>query len=424
MSKILKWEIWGAIFISLFGGLLHFTFNWFGRFWLVGAFSAVNESTWEHLKLAVVPAIIWMLVERKTLKLEANPESEQARYGASNFLLAKTMGIFAMPILIVVFFYSYTAILGDNFLVLDIGTFFLAVIIGQVISYKIMEASEFSQKYNKICVGLLIILALAFVIFTYFPPKVFLFHDPVSGEYGIVKNNSPRACTMEAKLCPDGSAVGRSGPNCEFAECPMGSGFANNQIEKAITNYLLTQTHFSWTIRNGDYNFCAVENLKPEKELFPLYVWAHCGEYIVLNGELKTISGTSGPAKIDYPNELSFYALSRFSYEAPGDGAQYSEDVKRIFPEDVQQKIFNFNREDIIRRIENMALTNILSWEAIKKAINNCEVKEVFQAHSRDVSAELKNGSKLIAVEPMIDDIIDLAVVAESKCGKIIMGTE
>lgn len=28
------------------------------------------------------------------------------------------------------------------------------------------------------------------------------------------------ACTMEAKICPDGSAVGRSGPNCEFAECP------------------------------------------------------------------------------------------------------------------------------------------------------------------------------------------------------------
>ncbi|MFA5998302.1 MAG: hypothetical protein WC814_02865 [Candidatus Paceibacterota bacterium] len=31
-----------------------------------------------------------------------------------------------------------------------------------------------------------------------------------------------RACTMEAKLCPDGSAVGRTGPNCEFAECPFG----------------------------------------------------------------------------------------------------------------------------------------------------------------------------------------------------------
>jgi len=27
-------------------------------------------------------------------------------------------------------------------------------------------------------------------------------------------------CTMEAKICPDGSAVGRSGPKCEFASCP------------------------------------------------------------------------------------------------------------------------------------------------------------------------------------------------------------
>ncbi|MHB1769972.1 MAG: hypothetical protein ACYCPH_02755 [Minisyncoccota bacterium] len=29
-----------------------------------------------------------------------------------------------------------------------------------------------------------------------------------------------QACTQEAKLCPDGSYVGRTGPNCEFAACP------------------------------------------------------------------------------------------------------------------------------------------------------------------------------------------------------------
>ena len=29
-----------------------------------------------------------------------------------------------------------------------------------------------------------------------------------------------RACTMEAKICPDGSSVGRTGPDCEFASCP------------------------------------------------------------------------------------------------------------------------------------------------------------------------------------------------------------
>ncbi|MFH0834776.1 MAG: hypothetical protein V1881_00335 [Candidatus Micrarchaeota archaeon] len=31
---------------------------------------------------------------------------------------------------------------------------------------------------------------------------------------------SPIACTMEAETCPDGSSVGRTGPNCEFAPCP------------------------------------------------------------------------------------------------------------------------------------------------------------------------------------------------------------
>lgn len=29
-----------------------------------------------------------------------------------------------------------------------------------------------------------------------------------------------KACTLEAQICPDGSAVGRSGPNCEFKKCP------------------------------------------------------------------------------------------------------------------------------------------------------------------------------------------------------------
>lgn len=33
-------------------------------------------------------------------------------------------------------------------------------------------------------------------------------------------SGSGTMCTMDAKLCPDGSSVGRTGPNCEFAACP------------------------------------------------------------------------------------------------------------------------------------------------------------------------------------------------------------
>jgi hypothetical protein len=34
------------------------------------------------------------------------------------------------------------------------------------------------------------------------------------------ETQKPVACTLEAKVCPDGSAVGRTGPDCEFAPCP------------------------------------------------------------------------------------------------------------------------------------------------------------------------------------------------------------
>lgn len=42
------------------------------------------------------------------------------------------------------------------------------------------------------------------------------------GAYFLGKNNSNQqvACTQEAKICPDGSSVGRTGPQCEFSPCP------------------------------------------------------------------------------------------------------------------------------------------------------------------------------------------------------------
>lgn len=45
--------------------------------------------------------------------------------------------------------------------------------------------------------------------------------EPVTSEPERPLPTEPVACTMEAKMCPDGSAVGRTGPNCEFAPCPQ-----------------------------------------------------------------------------------------------------------------------------------------------------------------------------------------------------------
>ena len=48
-------------------------------------------------------------------------------------------------------------------------------------------------------------------------------------------SNSPAeaptiACTLEAKICPDGSAVGRTGPNCEFTPCPVASATSSDNL--------------------------------------------------------------------------------------------------------------------------------------------------------------------------------------------------
>ncbi len=59
--------------------------------------------------------------------------------------------------------------------------------------------------------------------------------------YNPVKN-SQKVCTMDAKMCPDGSYVGRSGLNCEFAQCPDIKNF-NPQVKfDAPINLKLNET--------------------------------------------------------------------------------------------------------------------------------------------------------------------------------------
>jgi hypothetical protein len=40
-------------------------------------------------------------------------------------------------------------------------------------------------------------------------------------EDSVVSDVEPVACPADAKICPDGTSVGRTGPNCEFSACPV-----------------------------------------------------------------------------------------------------------------------------------------------------------------------------------------------------------
>ncbi len=46
--------------------------------------------------------------------------------------------------------------------------------------------------------------------------------------------NNKKACTEEAKICSDGSTVGRTGPNCEFAACPKINSILTEEEARTI----------------------------------------------------------------------------------------------------------------------------------------------------------------------------------------------
>ena len=91
---------------------MHFAFGWFRDWTPLALAAAVNESRWEHLKLAFWPGVLWAWI------MPLPPDSSRWEV-----LSAKGMSLAITAILIVKIFTTYTAILGRNLLFLDIGTF-------------------------------------------------------------------------------------------------------------------------------------------------------------------------------------------------------------------------------------------------------------------------------------------------------------
>ena len=172
IKKIRNYQIFSIIFTFILGILLHFTYELSGENKAVAIFSAVNESTWEHLKLLFFPMLLTTIIGYFYIGKDA-----------PNFLCSKTIGILVSLAFTIVFFYTYTGVLGKNIAFIDISSFFIAVILGEVISY-VLIINKFKCN-NKIAIIILIILFICFIVFTYHTPKIGLFKDPVTGGYGM-----------------------------------------------------------------------------------------------------------------------------------------------------------------------------------------------------------------------------------------------
>lgn len=172
-KSLVLWQLGGYAFTAVVGTLLHFLYDW-TKSVSVTPFSAVNESTWEHMKLAFFPMLIFAIVQSRFFK-----EYE-------NFWWVNLVGILVGVILIPALFYTYNGAFGKTPDWLNILFFFLATGIGFFVEGVLLKGGGKAFAPQWIPIVILVGIAILFFVFTFYPPKLPLFQDPLSGGYGIV----------------------------------------------------------------------------------------------------------------------------------------------------------------------------------------------------------------------------------------------
>ena len=159
-------------FTCLFGSLLHFLYDISGNQKLIAVFSAVNESTWEHMKIMFFPLFASSLILSRLLK------------DRRDFWLIKFKGLIISLSLIPILFYSYKGILGFNVDLINVAIFYISAAMGYIYETRLFSKQESAVKNSKYFIFYCLI-GLLFVVFTFFTPRLGVFLDPLSKTYGI-----------------------------------------------------------------------------------------------------------------------------------------------------------------------------------------------------------------------------------------------
>ena len=168
----MNFMIISIILISIIGTLSHFLYDIFKHNKIVGLFTSVNESTWEHIKIALTPTIIWGLIDGYIYGM--NP----------NYFLAKFVSLISIIILMPLLYYGYKYLFKKDNTIINILIFYIVIICSQYLFYNLISMDKVNYYIQYIsCIGTFITFA-CYMIFTLMPIKNFLFKDPISNKYG------------------------------------------------------------------------------------------------------------------------------------------------------------------------------------------------------------------------------------------------
>ena len=166
-------ELYGTIFIIVLGCIGHFLFEWSNHNKLVGYLFAINESTWEHIKLIIGPFIIWMTIEIPFIG------------NKPNFIFSRTVALLSMIVIMPLLFYVCKYIFKGTSIPRDILIFIISIIIGEYLGHIFIQLPNSSFIVNYLSIIILIIIYSSYLMFSYSPLKIFLFKDPITNKYGM-----------------------------------------------------------------------------------------------------------------------------------------------------------------------------------------------------------------------------------------------
>ncbi len=168
----MNFVIISIIIISIVGTLSHFLYDISNHNIIIGLFAAVNESTWEHIKIALTPTLLWSLIDGYLFGM--NP----------NYFLAKFVSLFIIILLMPLIFYGYQFIYKKQSIFINILSFYIVIICSQLSFYYLLKMNSINFIYSYIsCIGIFIIFG-GYMIHTLLPAKNFIFKDPITNKYG------------------------------------------------------------------------------------------------------------------------------------------------------------------------------------------------------------------------------------------------
>ncbi len=163
-KSISFWQMIGFIVTGVGGTLLHFLYDWTGQNPVVGAFSAVNESIWEHMKLLFFPMLVFSFIE-------------YTRIGKDypNFWCVKVIGTLLGLTVIPALYYTYTGALGVSADWFNIAIFFIAAAAVYWLETRLLQKGRPSCTFQPVALGALLLMGVVFVMLTFYPPNLPLF---------------------------------------------------------------------------------------------------------------------------------------------------------------------------------------------------------------------------------------------------------